>query len=224
MPERVDRPHFLRMAAVFEGGLGLVALALALIFRVDLVAQIHIDGTSIALGLAAAVPPFLLLQVTDYFRFSALERIKRIVLELLGPSLAVCRWYELVFVAALAGLGEELLFRGVLQRVLERWLDFDGAGPIAGLIASNVIFGLLHALTPTYAILAGGVGIYFGLLVDATHPPNLMVPILAHGLYDYLAFLLLRRAAASQAPSLPGPPPATSETASPPQPSQPAAD
>jgi membrane protease YdiL (CAAX protease family) len=133
--------------------------------------------------------------LSDRFQFSALERMKRIVLQLLGPSLAACRWYELVLVAALAGFGEELVFRGVLQRLLERWLDFGGSGHIAGLIASNVIFGLLHFLTPTYALLAGLMGVYFGVLLDSTNPPSLVVPMVAHGLYDYLAFLLLRRAA-----------------------------
>jgi hypothetical protein len=50
-------------------------------------------------------------------------------------------------------------------------------------------------LTPTYALLAGLMGIYFGVLLDATNPPSLVVPMVAHGVYDYLAFLLLRRAA-----------------------------
>jgi membrane protease YdiL (CAAX protease family) len=127
-----------------------------------------------------------------------LERIKRVVLDILGPALQTCRWYELIFVAALAGFGEELLFRGLLQRLLESWLNFGGWGRIAGLIASNVIFGLLHFLTPTYAILAGLMGGYFGLLLDATHPPNLVTAMIAHGVYDYLAFLLLRRAARTE--------------------------
>jgi membrane protease YdiL (CAAX protease family) len=198
MVDTVDRSHFLRLAVVFEGGLVFVALGLGLVFRIDPFAEFRVDGTAVLPGLAAALPPFLLVVVTDRFRFSGLERIKRIVLQLLGPSLAACRWYELVFVAALAGFGEELVFRGVLQRLLERWLNFGGSGPIAGLIVSNVIFGLFHCLTPTYAILAAGMGIYFGVLLDASHPPNVVIPMLAHGLYDFLAFLLLRRDALTE--------------------------
>ena len=204
MVDATDRSQFLRLAAVFEGGLVFVALGLGLVFRINPFAEFRVEGTAIAVGIAAALPPFLLLVVTDRFRFSALERIKRIVLQLLGPSLIACRWYELVAVAALAGFGEELVFRGVLQRLFERWLDFRGSGPIAGLVASNVIFGLLHCLTPTYGVLAALMGIYFGVLLDATHPPSVVAPILAHGLYDYLAFLLLRRAARAEA--IPGQP------------------
>jgi hypothetical protein len=195
MVDTTDRSHFLRLAAVFEGGLVFVALALGLLFQINPFADFRIDRASVFVGIAAALLPFALLVVSDRFRFSALERMKRIVLQLLGPSLAACRWYELVLVAALAGFGEELVFRGVLQRLLERWLDFGGSGHIAGLIASNVIFGLLHFLTPTYALLAALMGIYFGVLLDATNPPSLVVPMVAHGVYDYLAFLLLRRAA-----------------------------
>jgi hypothetical protein len=118
----------------------------------------------------------------------------------------------------LAGFGEELLFRGVLQRLFEHWLDSRGCGWIGGLCASNVIFGLLHFLTATYAVLAGLMGIYFGVLLDATHPPSLVTAVVAHGLYDYLAFLLLRRAARTGAISVqPSPSPAAetlpSETA-----------
>lgn len=195
MVDTTDRSQFLRLAAVFEGGLVFVALALGLLSQINPFADFRIDRASVFVGIAAALLPFALLVVSDRFRFSALERMKRIVLQLLGPSLIACRWYELVFVAALAGFGEELVFRGVLQRLLERWLDFGGSGHIAGLIASNVIFGLLHFLTPTYALLAGLMGIYFGVLLDSTNPPSLVVPMVAHGLYDYLAFLLLRRAA-----------------------------
>jgi membrane protease YdiL (CAAX protease family) len=195
MVDTTDRSHFLRLAAVFEGGLVFVALALGLLFQINPFVDFCIDRASVFVGIAAALLPFALLVVSDRFRFSALERMKRIVLQLLGPSLAACRWYELVLVAALAGFGEELVFRGVLQRLLERWLDFGGSGHIAGLIASNVIFGLLHFLTPTYALLAGLMGVYFGVLLDSTNPPSLVVPMVAHGVYDYLAFLLLRRAA-----------------------------
>ncbi|HEV8000513.1 MAG TPA: CPBP family intramembrane glutamic endopeptidase [Planctomycetaceae bacterium] len=195
MIDTADRSHFLRLAALFEGGLILVALALGLIVGIDPFADFRIDRAGVLLGLVAALPPFLLLAVTDRFRFSALERIKRHVLQLIGPALATSRWYQLAFVAALAGFGEELVFRGVLQRCLERWLDFGGSGRIAGLIVSNIVFGLLHLVTPTYAILAALMGIYFGVLFDATQPANLVVPILAHGVYDYLAFLLLRREA-----------------------------
>ena len=39
----------------------------------------------------------------------------------------------------------------------------------------------------------GVVGVYLGLLVHATDQPNWLTPAIAHGLYDWLAFLVVAR-------------------------------
>ena len=71
---------------------------------------------------------------------------------------------------------------------------------MAALVGSNLLFALLHPVTPTYAIVVGLVGIYLGLiglvdpLPEGGESPgqlNLVVPMVAHGLYDFLAFLVL---------------------------------
>ncbi|MEZ4752664.1 MAG: hypothetical protein R3B54_19115 [Bdellovibrionota bacterium] len=50
----------------------------------------------------------------------------------------------------------------------------------------------MHALTPTYFLVAFGVGAYLGLVFDWTGG-NLFVPVAVHTVYDFLAFLLYRR-------------------------------
>jgi membrane protease YdiL (CAAX protease family) len=81
-----------------------------------------------------------------------------------------------------AGIGEEMLFRGVLQYELaERW------GPIVGVGIASVIFGALHAVTPLYAGLAGVASVYFGALYLSFD--NLAIPICAHAVYDVCALL-----------------------------------
>jgi uncharacterized protein len=192
MSDPAQRVWFLKLAGIFEGGMVVVALALGWLFRVDLVAALRPDWVAMLTGLLGAVPPLLLLVASERFQIPALLRIKRLVLETLGPPLAACRWYELILVAALAGLGEELLFRGVAQSLCERWLPLTGDWNRAGsLILPNVVFGLLHLITPTYAVLAGAMGVYFGVLLDITGSRNVLAPILAHGLYDYCAFLVI---------------------------------
>ncbi len=90
--------------------------------------------------------------------------------------------------ASIAGLSEELLFRGVIQPWIENtW------GATAGLIVSNILFGLVHAVTPLYAVLAFLVGIYMGLSLTYGGETNLLVPIIIHGFYDFLAFVVLMR-------------------------------
>jgi membrane protease YdiL (CAAX protease family) len=90
--------------------------------------------------------------------------------------------------SAIAGFSEELLFRGVIQP----WLE-SSWGMTAGLLVSNIIFGLAHAVTPLYAVLATLVGIYLSLSLDYGGDRNLLLPMVIHGLYDFLAFMALIR-------------------------------
>jgi membrane protease YdiL (CAAX protease family) len=89
-------------------------------------------------------------------------------------------------VAALAGIGEEALFRGVVQSALLGRLP-----GWAAVLVTAAAFGAAHALTLTYAVLAALVGAYLGWLHLASG--NLLVPILAHALYDFVALRLLLR-------------------------------
>ena len=195
MKERTGHTRFLALGVVFEGFLVVVAIAIGWFFQIDVVRKLQFATIPAVVGLAGAIPPFALLLTTERFQIPALERIKSVLLETLGPLLRACRWYEVVALALVAGIGEEFLFRGAIQPLFARWTASTGWGWAAGLILSNVIFGLLHCITLTYAVLAGLMGVYFGLLLDATGTPNLLAPILAHGLYDYLAFLVVIQAA-----------------------------
>ena len=47
--------------------------------------------------------------------WSPLRRIRELLIELLGRPMALCRWYDLLVLAVLAGVCEEVLFRGVIQ-------------------------------------------------------------------------------------------------------------
>jgi membrane protease YdiL (CAAX protease family) len=77
-----------------------------------------------------------------------------------------------------------MLFRGVFQAVLSRW-----AGTAVGLALASALFGLLHAITFTYAVLAGLAGAYLGALWLWTD--NLLVSILVHALYDFVLLVYL---------------------------------
>jgi membrane protease YdiL (CAAX protease family) len=182
-----DRSQFLNLAAMFEGGMVGVAIVAGWLLGVNPLALLHWDFGAVAWGVVATLPLFGLFLLSIRFPIPPLERIQNLLVDFLGPSLAACRPFDLVGLAVLAGVGEELLFRGVLQPWLERY------DPTAGLIGSNILFGAAHAITPTYAVLAGVIGVYLGLLLDATGERNLLAPIITHGLYDYLAFLVVLR-------------------------------
>jgi membrane protease YdiL (CAAX protease family) len=60
------------------------------------------------------------------------------------------------------GIGEEIFFRGLLQRGLRRWL-----GPIGGLLATAVLFGSFHG-DLVHAAGAFGLGLYLGGIAEIT--------------------------------------------------------
>lgn len=121
-------------------------------------------------------------------RFPALQEVTKAtqssVLSLLGgtfkPLLGVTTALAL---GAAAGIGEEMLFRGVMQFELGSKLGSD----ILAVGLTSVVFGALHAVTPLYAGLAALASVYFGWLYLATG--NLVIPIITHAFYDWAALL-----------------------------------
>ena len=65
--------------------------------------------------------------------------------------------------------------------------------PWLALIVSNVAFGLLHALSWNYLLTATCIGFSLHALAGISEPRNLLAPIVAHSVYDLVAFILLRR-------------------------------
>ena len=106
--------------------------------------------------------------------------------ELLAPLFSNWTLAELAVVSALAGIGEEMLFRGVAQAALS-----DALGKWSGLAAASAIFGLVHFLSPLYALFATLIGAFLGLLWIMTG--NLLAPIVTHGLYDFTVLVYLVR-------------------------------
>jgi membrane protease YdiL (CAAX protease family) len=176
----------IRAAVIVEAGVLLVALGAGRLTGHSPLAQLRVDSSGIAWGLAATLPLCLGLAWCLRTGFPPVVRLVQLVDERVRPLFAGCSLPELVLVAALAGVGEEAFFRGVLQSTLA-----DHVPGWMALIATAALFGLAHFLTREYAVVAGIVGLYLGstfLLSD-----NLLVPILAHGLYDLVALVLLAR-------------------------------
>jgi uncharacterized protein len=182
-PER-----FFKNACLFEAALILVAIALGWISGINPFASLHFSESAILYGVLGTIPLFLLFLLLEQITAESVVTIRRFLLETLGPALHRHDWADLFILAAIAGISEEILFRGVIQP----WME-SAWGVTAGLIGSNIVFGLVHAITPLYTVLAILVGIYLGLALDYGGERNLLMPIIIHGLYDFLAFLALMR-------------------------------
>lgn len=179
---------FFTAACKFETSLILVAIFLGWIADISPFAFIHFSAASIVYGIIGTAPLFLMFLGLQQVQGESIVAIRKFLLNTLGPSLHKYHWSHLLLLGGIAGLSEELLFRGVIQP----WIE-SSWGMVAGLLGSNVIFGLLHAVTPLYAVLAFAVGVYLGLAMDYGNERNLLMPILIHGLYDFLAFVALMR-------------------------------
>jgi len=149
--------------------------------------DISFSGAALVDGIVKTIPLGLFAYILDFFEkdMPALQNVtkatQRTILSLLGgkfkPVIAI------VFSIALglaAGLGEEMLFRGIMQYELQSRL-----GDILSLGITATIFGLLHAVTPVYALLATMAGAYFGWIYQSAG--NLAVPIITHTVYDIAA-------------------------------------
>ncbi len=180
---------FFKKACYFESALVLVAIFLGWIADIDPFENLHFSETAIAYGVIGTVPLFLMFLAMEQIQLESVVKIRNLLLETLGPGLHRYHWTDLFILAAIAGISEEILFRGVIQP----WME-SSWGMAAGLIGSNIIFGLVHAVTPLYAVLAALVGIYLGLSLDYGGDRNLLTPVIIHGLYDFLAFVALMRA------------------------------
>jgi hypothetical protein len=194
-PEKTDQlPDFSRKAVyfglLFEGSLSLLALLLGWLFGLQPLASVEFDLAGIGLGLAATLPMLAGFVLAIWLPLPAFQQLLRVFEEFGRPFFAAYTVFDLAVLSLAAGVGEELLFRGVAQAILDRWW-----GPWAAVPIASLVFGLLHALTPTYAALATLAGLYLGGVWLLTG--NLLVVILAHGCYDFIALVYLLRVKAA---------------------------
>jgi membrane protease YdiL (CAAX protease family) len=182
-----DRSQFLNFAGLIEGGLALGAIGLGWCVSINPIEHLFWSWTALGCGVLAAVPTFAVFWLTYHHPAGSLRKIRDFLARELAPSLSNLLWYDLILLALLAGVAEELLFRGLLQPWWARACDSAAAGQFL----SNLIFGLVHWVTPLYALLAFAIGHYLSWLMTWTQPSNLLTPIVTHALHDYLAFLVI---------------------------------
>lgn len=141
-------------------------------------AQALIGGTPLRdaiLGLSVGV----LVAIAAWWAFLRISSLRRVLhqlrqvvsLEILSPG-----W--VVLVAISAGVGEEVLFRGVIQ-------------PHLGLGLTSVLFGLAHPLSSAYIIYATLAALILGGLTHYTGA--LLAAMVAHSTVDVLMLLLAAR-------------------------------
>lgn len=174
------------VAVVFEAALIPLALLLAVPVGLQPWRQFIVTPGLLITAVLATLPLVVALALCARVGARWFEDVDALVRPLIESVFRGRGIVAVVVVSALAGLGEELLFRGVIQSAVAAAF---GAWP--GLVVASVLFGLMHALSRAYFVLASLMGLYLGVIYQATD--NLLLPVLVHGLYDALAigYLLL---------------------------------
>jgi membrane protease YdiL (CAAX protease family) len=185
--QRAERVHDIVVQAVlFEGSLLALAVVLGWLFRAPPLQRLHLTWSGLFAGIVATAPLVLAMLWSLRTRVKTFARLRRQIDDTIVPLFAECDDGHLMLIAVLAGLGEEILFRGLMQPGLA-----ETFGPLPAIIVTSVIFGMLHLITPIYALLATLIGGYCGWLAVASD--NLLVPIIVHALYDFIALEVLVR-------------------------------
>ncbi|HEX3601285.1 MAG TPA: CPBP family intramembrane glutamic endopeptidase, partial [Lacipirellulaceae bacterium] len=152
-----ERNDGFAMAVVVEGGLALAAVAISALFHVSLREQIAPLGKPLAVafarGVAATVPMFLVFLWLVNSKLPPFQQLRDQVEALVREMFPSGSVPQLAMVAVLAGIGEELLFRGAVQTKLVDWTT-----PAVGLAITSLLFGLAHALSKLYFTFAVVVG------------------------------------------------------------------
>lgn len=151
------------------------------VVQLPLVWQPDLALAGLGLGLGLTLLSQWLYRVWATYRRSADHYLDLVIRPLETP--------DLIWIALLPAMSEELLFRGVM-------LPYFGLD-LSGVVITALVFGALHwggASQWPYALVTTGVGLCFGGVALLTQ--NLLVPLLAHAIVNLLSALLWRRTAA----------------------------
>jgi membrane protease YdiL (CAAX protease family) len=174
------RKKIMVLAVTMEGLALLLAVFLAWYFGISLMPLSENYLRDILIGTAGALVPFV------FFLFLMTERagkvalfgsLRRIVTTGVKEIFSNAKLIDLIVISLIAGISEELLFRGVLQAQY-------------GIVAASIVFGLAHCISAAYVITAAIMGFYIGAFYYFSN--SLLVPVQIHFIYDLGALIYLR--------------------------------
>ncbi|NBC30475.1 MAG: CPBP family intramembrane metalloprotease [Spirochaetes bacterium] len=181
----MNTPNRVLFALGFEAAIGGIALLLAWILRIPLAPLLHIDPGDAAVAAIGVVLLGSVFFVVARSTWPPFRRIREQLDAILPRLLTGVSLGGVFLIAVVAGISEELLFRGVIQH----GLDFHMATWIA-VVAANIVFALAHLITPTYGVLALLMGGILSTVFIVTG--SLVAAAITHALYDFAALTYYR--------------------------------
>ncbi len=175
------------MVLLVEGGLLLLAWPLGGFLGVGLFDRLSFTPRFLLWGALFTLPSLVLVPWSMRTSWAPFARLRQEMQERFRVLFGDLSYFQIFTISILAGIGEEVFFRGVVQRGLAGFV-----GPWVALALASLLFGLAHPVSPLYVALAALVGLVMGGLMMAFD--DLTVPIVTHALHDVVALLALKRA------------------------------
>jgi membrane protease YdiL (CAAX protease family) len=191
-------------AFLFAGGVELSLGAIALVFGAVLGVNPREDlplvesilevpwssiGRSAVLGSVLAIALYLLVQLIGKLPLSGIRRLERLAQSQLTAMLGPLSVAQMLVLSLTAGVGEELLFRGLIQNWFHSFFEtVDIYRAMPGILVSSLLFGMAHPLTKTYVVIAAVIGLILGLFYWYTR--DLLACVVAHSLYDAILLVV----------------------------------
>ncbi len=182
----MNRKALLSVTILVEGGLILFGLVLMGYSVLELWSSISLSWRATAYALLLCIPMLAVLHFVVRSHWEPLSRLNKEIYEKVAPIFVNCKVLDLVIIAFLAGVGEELFFRGWLQNAL-----ISTFGMWLGILIASVIFGLAHYISTGYAIYAFLTSLYLGVIYQASG--SLYIVMTIHAVYDFIALVYLVR-------------------------------
>ncbi|KJR42047.1 abortive infection protein [Candidatus Magnetoovum chiemensis] len=176
----ITRSRLLLFTLVIEGSVFILALIMGSVFGIKLFPLSENLLNDIAIGTFSSIPPLILFVFSMSRRCDnvrVLKSLKDTLLFNVMPFFKNSKSVDLILIAALAGLCEEVFFRGILQVKY-------------GIYLASIVFGLLHFITPIYFIFATIMGFYIGYIY--LYYDSLLIPVQLHYIYDAVALIYLK--------------------------------
>ncbi|MCF7708512.1 MAG: CPBP family intramembrane metalloprotease [Verrucomicrobia bacterium] len=180
--EFTDSKRWFWIAASLEAALIPLSFILGWVFDWHPAENLRWNGKEALLGIFSALLPFAGYIWILGSEHAGFRRIQAFLDDVMRRLFGNWNILQLAAISILAGLGEELLFRGFLQGILEQTTN-----AFAAVAISSIVFGMFHLITPLYALITIIMGVYIGLIYMVTD--SLLIVIMLHAVYDFAALM-----------------------------------
>lgn len=172
-------------ALVFQGAIGVLGLVAILLF--DITVPLLGAGLwhSFQYGAIGALLTYVTLLLFTQIPGLLPDNLERQMQGLYNFASSYSRTM-LIVLSLLAGIGEELLFRGAVQG----WL-LEHTNAALAVLGASVLFGLVHYVSFTYFLIATGLGLILGVAYVLSD--SIALVMIWHAVYDMIALFCLLR-------------------------------